>query len=440
MQRDQINGDGSNLPARPPSPYGRPPTGRPDPITPVFVRRVEEDAVGAMRWGLGKYGWLFALCVLVVAVLLPGYLALRPVENQATALVVAQRLDMDLHALPRFGEAVFDNGAVAHQVSVVFGAGGNAQDIIPDRVSMVAEQDSIVFAVTGHDPSSTTAADLANLAADTFVEQLNAPGEGVGLFTLQSRAAPPPEPAQRYDGLVVALPIAFVAGIILGLAVVAGVLLVRRPVLDADGAVEATGVPVLGTVSLPRTRDDDYPPHAEIPGIVPVCRRLLMAGAHTVVLVGPAGTAAQRGRLIVAMAHVLNLIRRVHLVVDADLALAAHKCADDGFSASTEARAGDPRELVLMDGSRPLDPAQLARETVMVLVVMTGTSTSTLRQAVVKYLGATDAGCLLVMHEHRSRRGDPPVGTPSPSGSGAAAPSRPAPDRVSAVLDDSTSS
>jgi hypothetical protein len=104
----------------------------------------------------------------------------------AEAIVIAQRLDMDLPALPDYGNAVFSNGEVAEAVAAEHG--GQPDDIVPARASVVVEPDSIVLRVIGHDTDLETAADIANTAAKAFVEQLNNAGTGVGVFTLQSPA------------------------------------------------------------------------------------------------------------------------------------------------------------------------------------------------------------------------------------------------------------
>src|SRR3712207_4142256 len=108
------------------------------------------DAIGVLRWGLRRYWPVFLVCVLLGAVAAP-YLASRMEKPaEADALIVATRLDMSLTAMPRYGETVFDNGQVAQVVSQNFGSTVPFKNIVPDRVSLVADQDSIVFRVVGH--------------------------------------------------------------------------------------------------------------------------------------------------------------------------------------------------------------------------------------------------------------------------------------------------
>src|SRR5829696_6898977 len=205
------------------------------------------DAVGALRWGLHRYFWLVLACVALGAVIAPR--AADRLENpvEAEALIIAQRLDMDLVALPRYGEAVFDNGVVAQAVAARFPDVGPIEDIVPNKVSLVADQDSIVFRVIGHDVDPQTAADMANTAGEAFVPALNVTGVGAGLFALQSPATPPPAPEEPLSTRL-ALPVGLVAGLVLALALVSLVLIVRRPVIAAEDAEDVTGVPVLGTV------------------------------------------------------------------------------------------------------------------------------------------------------------------------------------------------
>src|SRR4051794_22797704 len=122
----------------------------------------------ARRNRLLLVGW-----AVIVAVAIPIALLSRdkPVAD-AEALVIAQRLDMSLTALPRYGETLFDNGAVAEAVSKKFREGVAFKDIVPDHVSLAVDPDSIVFRVVGHDPDPKTAADIANTAAAAFVPEL----------------------------------------------------------------------------------------------------------------------------------------------------------------------------------------------------------------------------------------------------------------------------
>ena len=168
------------------------------------MKAVGTDAVGMLRWGLRRYRLVFLVCLLLGGALGPLAALQRNVPVEAEALVVAQRLDMDLTALPRYGQAVFNNGEVTRAITAQLGSDAGYADVIPDRVQLVAEQDNIIFRVLGRDTDPKTAADIANTAAKTFVNTLNGPGAGVGTFTLQSPATAPAARADAPDALLAA--------------------------------------------------------------------------------------------------------------------------------------------------------------------------------------------------------------------------------------------
>ena len=183
------------------------------------------DAVGVLRWGIRRYRWLFLACLLLGAVAAPFAASTLDKPADAEALIIAQRLDMSPDALPRYGETLFDNGQVAEAVAAKFKDGTAFKDIVPNHVSLIADQDSIVFHVVGHDPDPKTAADIANTAAITFVQALNAPGVGVGSFALLGLAEPnvPAHPVQaEKDALATTLTsgaVALVVVLAVGMAV-----------------------------------------------------------------------------------------------------------------------------------------------------------------------------------------------------------------------------
>jgi capsular polysaccharide biosynthesis protein len=372
------------------------------------MRAAGTDAVGALRWGLRRYSLLFAACLVLGAVVAPVWVEHRDVPVDATALVIAQRLDVNLSALPRYGESVFDNGQVAQAVTAQFGAGGQARDVVPDRVSVVAEQDSIVFQVVGHDRDPKTAAAIANTAANTFVKELNVPGVGVGLFALQSPAEPPTAPPARLSYWVT-VPVGVVAGLVLGLALVSFCLVARRPVLDAADAEEATGVPALGTVRVPRTRRGMYAPPDEFDGLVPVCRRLMALPTTTVVMVSRRREQRVRRQLSVALISVLKHIRDVRFVFPAELAgtTADRTEADRRPSRSELSHTGSPARLTFIDSSEPLDLVQPPQSTATVLVVPRGIGATALRAAVTEHLGGSAESRLLLVRRGRRSRGAP---------------------------------
>jgi capsular polysaccharide biosynthesis protein len=364
------------------------------------------DALHLLRWGLRRYRALFAACLLAGAVLAP-YVAYQLTEPaDAEALVVAQRLDMNISALPRYGQAVFNNGQVAEAVAAKFGPPARGGRIIPDRVSLVADQDSIVFHVIGTDSDPQTAADIANTAAGAFIQALNAPGVGVGAFTLQTPAAPP---APRGAGLsrVLAVPVGVAAGLALGLAVVSALLVARRPVIDGAAAEEATGVPSLGTVTVPRTRHGRVALPHQFRGLVPVCRHLLALPTSAVVVASRRRDTGIREQVSVAIATVLARVRDVRFMGPSRLAamVEEHKPAANRPDPVEDGPTGGPVPLTVVESSEPLDLVQPPLSTAVVLVVPEGMAAAALRAAVVEHLGGSAEARLLMIRRGRWVRG-----------------------------------
>lgn len=358
------------------------------------------DALGALKWGLRKYAWVLGVYVLLVAVVLPVVALRAPERYDSHALVIAQRLDMDMVALPRYAESVFDNGAVARAVDTSFADTGDFEDIVPALVSLQAEQDSIVLTVIGHASDPAVAAELADVASEAFVAELNRAGEGVGAFAVQSRATPPTTPVDQLPSLALLVPVSLVAGLLLGVAAVGVVLLARRPVLEPGDAEEATGIPVLGTVTLPRPpRNGALPAPEQVPGIAPLCRRLLTQGTDGLVVVSPARWQAARRALVGVIALVLSRVRPVELV------------ADDALRSAVEAGGANPptgheRPLVVADGADPLLLLEHSASTMELLLVPHGMPVRELRGVVAEQLGGGPAGLVLV---RRGRRHAPAV-------------------------------
>ncbi|MDP5183791.1 hypothetical protein QOZ88_14220 [Blastococcus sp. BMG 814] len=371
------------------------------------------DAIGMLRWGLRRYWPVFLVCVLLGAVAAP--LAASRVEKpaEADALIVATRLDMSLTAMPRYGETVFDNGQVAQAVAAGFGDVVPLRNIVPDRVSLVADQDSIVFRVIGHDPDPQTAADLANTAATTFVDALNAPGAGVGLFQLLSQAQPPPPPGPALNEKL-AVVVGGATGLVLGLTAVSLLLAVRRPVIDAAGVDDATGVPALGTVTVPRTRRGRSARPDQFPGLIPVCRRLLRLKTPTIVLVSRAGEERMRGKLSVALTSVLMRVRDIRFIGPADLheVVSERKAALGADPGRLDLSGTDgPTGLTVIDSNDPLDLVQPPELTAAVLVAREGISSAALRAAVLEHLGGSAEARVLLVKRGRRYRSEPAPGS-----------------------------
>ena len=169
-----------------------------------------------LRQGEG-YRRLVAFVLLAGAALVPALALTRDAPTaDAEAMVIMQRIDIDPAALPRSGEAVFNNGRVAQAVREQLGRADH--EAIPEYVSVVTPEDGILFPVVGHSQDQQTAVDLANGAADAFVAALNAPGVGVGHSTVLEYAKTATTPASPAETLLPALALAAalaVAGLLL---------------------------------------------------------------------------------------------------------------------------------------------------------------------------------------------------------------------------------
>ncbi|MGH8894602.1 MAG: cytochrome ubiquinol oxidase subunit I, partial [Actinomycetes bacterium] len=177
------------------------------------------DAVAVLRWGVLRYAWLVLLCAVIVGVLLPIRQLGQTPKYTAEALVVAVDLNADVKVLPRYGAAVFNDGLVAREIINQFGDGGDPEDVVPRRASVVVEQDSLVMRVEGHARDAQTSADIANVAAEVFARELNKAGSGIGAFAMQSEAIPPVESDEPLHAAPYALSVGLVAGILTGMGV-----------------------------------------------------------------------------------------------------------------------------------------------------------------------------------------------------------------------------
>lgn len=218
------------------------------------MMEVEEgDVFQRTRWALRHYAWVVAL-VVAAAVTAGWYITSAESETgryRATALVVANTLDVPATHLPRFAAAVFDSGAVAEGVARELGVALDPQELVPLHISMDPVSDSIAFLVHGMSDDPRRSVDLANTAADQFVRELNRAGPGVGTFSVQDPAR---VPRQQLSWLrrEVALAVSGVGGMLIAVALVGFIVWLRRPLITPGDVVAAFGLPLLGVVSVGR--------------------------------------------------------------------------------------------------------------------------------------------------------------------------------------------
>jgi hypothetical protein len=315
---------------------------------------------------------------------------------------------MDLEALPRYAEAVFGNGEV--ELAVATTIGGIGDDIVPERVSLIAEQDSLVMRVVGRDSDPQAAAELANVAAEAFVAALNSTGAGIGLFGIQSPAEPPPADSGGGLSTPLAVALGLATGLVLGLAVICLLLVLRRPVIESADAEETTGVPALGTVTVPRTRRGVFPSPEAFKGLLPVCRRLLAMPTPTVLVVGMPRSQSVREQLSVAMASAMMRVRHVSFVgpADARAVVSRRQASDPGpdDTHDTAARSsGEVPPVTLVDSRETLDLVHPPVTTATVLVAPVGIRSAHLREAVAEHLGGSSESRIVLVKRGRRTRG-----------------------------------
>jgi hypothetical protein len=316
---------------------------------------------------LRKYAWLVALFVLGIGVLLPLVQSQRAPVYEAEALVASVTLSpvTNLDAVPRYGDRVFDNGEVAAEIREVLSTDlgvevGRSADVIPRYVESVSEQDNPSFTIIGRSDDPNEAVLLADVAAATFVSELNSTtSESIGTFAIQSSADPPSSPVPSLGGGGFALVLGALAGLLAGIGAVALLMLFRRPVLDSGTAAQVAGVPVVGRVLLSRHEGDDL--HAST-GLAPLCRRLLAGSSSVVILVSSPKDEQYRHRIAAALSQVLR-----------------------------------GQSITVVEGPTTEQLASRPRGATVLLVTHEGVSQSTLRDDSAEYLALEDDGGLVLV-------------------------------------------
>jgi hypothetical protein len=328
----------------------------------------------------------------------PLLLAPAAPDYEADALVVARQLKTRPEALPPLGETVFSDGAVAAAVAADPSVGGSPAGMIPDRLNVVAAKDSVVLVVQAFDLDPIIAAQMANVAADAFVAELNRPGAGVGQFVVQTKAIVPSEPGTVLPPRTRAA-LGGLAGFALGLGLVALLAVIRRPVVSARHVEDAAGVPLLGTVQLPRTRHGRYAGPLGIRGIANVTRWFAGAPPGRLLLISNRSADALRHRLFVMAGVALWTVRAMRFIGPEDLVGAIRQhCAQHRDAGRSVQRRPEPAdELVLVDGGSAFELLDPATSTVSVAAVAPlGTPRRRLRALAAEYADGGLLGVVLI--------------------------------------------
>ena len=370
------------------------------------------DALGALGWGVKKYAWLVATFALAVGVILPIMLnrAADVYEARAQVGPLGELSLPNLDPLPRIGESVFNNGSVASAVRDDQQL-ADTDRVIPSRVDLVASLDNIVFIVIGRDADAELAQRIAEIAASTFVDEMNKYAESVGVFEIQQPASLPAEPLPRSGGPVV-IGLGVLAGLAAGLGAVVLLLLWRRPVVASAAASDATGVPVLAKLRLGRSGGGAR----EVVGIAPLCRRLLASQSDLILVASNAKAVHERHEVATAMGAIMATAREVAVLPWGERlphvrALPVHETetavGEDVATAWVSDRprrsrraigpeSADRPRLVIVDGPTPEEIATRSDTSMMVLIVQRGISLSSLQASADQYLDGGPSGLVLV--------------------------------------------
>jgi hypothetical protein len=353
------------------------------------------DAFGALGWGLKKYAWLVALFVIVVGVLVPFALTRGADVYEARAQVgpTGQIKLPNLDPLPRLGESVFNNGSVEIALQQALGEQPDAS-VIPSRAELVTSLDNVVFTVVGRGPNPEAARHMAEVAAATFTVELNKYSSSVGLFQIQKAPDLPSKPVAKIGGPITIV-LGALAGLLAGIGAVALLLVWRRPVVDAAGAADATGTPVLGRVRLGRSGDT-----RNVAGIAPLCRRLLGSRGDTILIASAPNATSERHELAMAITGVLSRALHVDVVQGGQGQAFARSSAVGGAAGA----ASPSPELLIVDGPSPDVVAMRPDSSMTLLVVRPGIGLNTLRRTAEQYLDGGPAGVVLVDRAHWYQR------------------------------------
>lgn len=263
------------------------------------------DAVSVLRWGLRRY-LLVVVLFLALGALGPVFLGSGTEDYESRAQVGpdGRLLLPNLDPLPRIGQSVFANGAVADAVRrSVEPQLPPAEDVVPEVVELVAAQDNVVFTVVGHGNSPETAQHVADVAARAFVLELNKYADSVGSFRVQRLADSAPAPVPDADGALLTA-VGLATGLVLGVGTVVLLLVLRQPVIDLPTAERLSRGRGFGRVRV-------SPWRRKTRGLPRLCRVLLSEDVDMLLMTGPRNARRDRAHLADRLTELLAASRAV---------------------------------------------------------------------------------------------------------------------------------
>jgi capsular polysaccharide biosynthesis protein len=371
------------------------------------VSAEKSPAASRLLWCLRKFWWLVAACV-VAGASAPLVLTPSAPVYQADALVFARQLNMNPRVLPRLAEAVFASGAVEARVVADPDVAAGTGELIPEQLSVVAAEDSIVLVVQARHSNPATAARMANTGATAFVEELGRTGAGVGEFALQAEAVVPSEPLSA-PSLPARTGLGALGGLVLGLGLVGLIAAVRRPIVSAHDVRDAAGVPLVGTVRLQHMPPGSYPGPMGVRGIATVARWLATVPPGRLLLVSSPAVEGLRHRIFVMCGVALWTLRKVRFEAPDFLvqAIRAHCVEHRDAGRVVHPRGESADALTLVDGGSTMeiiDP--LERNLSVVAVAPLGVSRRHLRAVTSDFTGSGLVGVVLVDAAPAMRRAE----------------------------------
>jgi capsular polysaccharide biosynthesis protein len=265
------------------------------------------NVLAAITWGMRRYWWLVTVFVVGIGFLLPAWQSQGPEVYEAKAQVGPTRTPElpNLDPLPRAADTAFDNGAVQAEIRQLLDLKETDQ-VIPRYVELVAGQDNFIFEVVGRGSSPTEAVRIANTAASVFVIEMGKYDNLTGGMAVQSFADPPRRAVPTLGGGPVGLALGILGGALLGTGVVVLLVILRRPIVDTDGAEQISGVAVLGRLRVPRSGE----PIDEVTELAHIVRAVLPHDPQVVWLAAPHGCKRAADQLAAGLAHVWERVEQ----------------------------------------------------------------------------------------------------------------------------------
>ena len=264
---------------------------------------------------------------------------------------------------------------------------------------MIAGQDNIVFSVVGRQTDPLAAANLANVAASVFVEEMNVYSQSVGTFSVGHLAETPSQPLPTMGGAMT-WGIGIASGLLVGFGVVALLLVLRRPVIDVATAEQVSGATVLGRITLDRGGTGAS-------GMTHLCHRIVSQPTRMVLMAGPRNMRRERHELADELVFWLSRVRHV-------ISIGSREPVEEFGAASLAERTSHEGQIVIVNDASPVDVATRPDRTLTLLVVREGIARSALREQAGQYVDGGSVAMVLVRRgtwlEHlRNRR---PTGRP----------------------------